>query len=822
MGLFSALLLQFLQQHPYTRWQKLHAPVPAPGAIVWIRQRRWRVEQTRRDGNVLRLDVVDRTDRLTFLAPFDRHRLAVPAVRPREVRPQRAWAYLAALVAQVEGTHALQSALAARFEILPHQLEPALAVLSGTRRVLIADEVGLGKTVQAGLVVTEICRRNPAARVMIVVPTTLRDQWLDELRQRFDVPAMVADRVALGRVTRDVAFGGSPWERRGVWIASLDYLKQRHVLDALPLHAWDLVVVDEAHDACGSSDRHEACAEIARRARHLVLLTATPHSGDQRRFARLVALGRISGARDPLAVFRRTRSGLSASPGRRVRWHLVTLSAEQAQLLSALGAFEAMVLRSAPRAAREGAMLLLSVLRKRALSTVHALGRSLDRRQSWLDDPERAGASPWFQPRLALDLEDDCMDETERRAISADVGLAAGQERAWLRRLRALAAIAARADSKLARVARLVTRTHEPVVIFSEFRDSANALTRRLSGDCQVAALHGGQTDVVRRGELARFLNGQARVLVATDVAGQGLNLQARARWVVSLELPWRPHRLEQRIGRVDRIGQRLGPHLTILVARHPMESALLVGLARHSMRAARSLGPGALGVVDPTESVLAEALIAGGPSPESSAPPPDPVPLVIAFNRPARALARRLLTCRAALSKWRGTLLDPHRPWRAVLRSPRAMASVRGPVALLAFMVRITDHNEAVVAQRVIAVVVHAWHEDRAQPMIDEARNRAAERMQGRLRRLRVVAGRRAERVAEDLRALERHLRSLRCPEEVQPGLFARRLAHSARPALTAAEEPTLPPPSEPVIDALKSTPPVLVGLFISRRPLP
>jgi SNF2 family DNA or RNA helicase len=122
------------------------------------------------------------------------------------------------------------------------------------------------------------------------------------------------------------------------------------------------------------------------------------------------------------------------------------------------------------------------------------------------------------------------------------------------------------------RVVRLISRTDEPVIVFTEFRDSLTVLVNRLQLLRPVSVLHGGMTAAERAEAVDRLQAGTDTALVATDVAGQGLNLQHRCRWVISLELPWNPARLEQRIGRVDRIGQQRPVHFTLLVARHDAE----------------------------------------------------------------------------------------------------------------------------------------------------------------------------------------------------------------------------------------------------------
>ena len=204
-------------------------------------------------------------------------------------------------------------------------------------------------------------------------------------------------------------------------------------------------------------------------------------------------------------------------------------------------------------------------------------------------------------------------------------------------RLESLAASASQRDSKLARVSALLGRTREPAIVFTEYRDSLEALRARLSRSVALACLHGGQSATERRAELSRFVNGDARVLAATDVAGVGLNLHMRARWVVTLDLPWNPMRLDQRIGRVDRIGQTRSVHHTILMARHPHE----VHVRRH---------------LDQRAAAAREAL---GLDPESRTAPDDvharlPTPCD-AYRRSGRWTARRLERRRRLAARWRG-----------------------------------------------------------------------------------------------------------------------------------------------------------------------
>jgi len=597
---------------------------------------------------------------MTFLSPFDRAMAPPRRRRPMRVRRQQALAKLAHLVARRPDARIPLTALDARMDLLPHQLTPALASLAGHSRLVIADDVGLGKTIQAALVIAEVQRRERAARALVIAPATLRDQWAAELASRFALSPTLADRVNLDALSRAGAFGDNPWRRVGVWIASPDFLKQRHVLDSLPPDPWDVVVIDEAHVVCGDSDRFETCQQIARRARRLLLLTATPHSGDEVRFRRLFDLGRHDerhGSTDAPMVFRRTRESLGMPVARRVRWHFVTPSGIEARTLGALTVFERAV-TDATRGDTSGhALLLLSVLRKRALSTFAALSRTVSRRLGWLGETSDEHALDWTQPRLTFDDITDDAAEEERTALTAHTGLDSGKERSWLRRLRQLADEAARRDTKVARLSSLVCRTTEPVVIFTEFRDSLTAIERTLHLSRSSATLHGAQDPVERRANLKRFLDGGASVLLTTDVASQGLNLQERARWVVSLELPWNPARLEQRVGRVDRLGQQRIPHMTLLVSRHPAESGLLAHVAKRVLTARREFSEDSLPAL-PSEAALRVALMQSSPLPDAGpALSPSSEPALVSnlrWRRLERAIAVELRQRRDLSQYWR------------------------------------------------------------------------------------------------------------------------------------------------------------------------
>lgn len=755
---------------------------PVPGSIVWLRQRRWRVERARVDRHVVRLDVARNERRLTILAPFDRPEPIARSRRTIRARRQHGLARLAHLLASSQTIHEVRSAVDARIDLWAHQFEPVSSVLNGQRRLLIADEVGLGKTIQAGLILAELRRRGQLRRALVVTPASLREQWTSELGRRFALEVSSAEASGLLDGLRTGRAGNNPWERPGIWIASIDFLKQRHVMDGMPFAAWDVVIVDEAQLAVGRTDRNDACDEIGRRARCLVLLSATPHSGDEARFSQLLRLGALPSAQDKLEIFRRTRADVLLPHGRVVRWRRIAPSMQLARLLDALQGFERAILRRARPARHDTALLLLSVLRKRALSTVAALDRSLARRLEWIDAPARACALDWLQPRLGFDNDDDLNDE-ERTALVADVGMPSVQERTWLRRLRTLASEALRHDSKVRGLATLVSRASEPVVIFTEFRDSLEHLQRHLAPHRAVAMVHGGQLDHVRQRELVRFTSGAASVLLATDVGGLGLNLQERARWVVNLELPWNPTRLEQRIGRVDRMGQTRRVHATLLTLQHAVEHPVLASLCRRALTAQRTFDPSALmDIAPPRDLVMAAALIDGRSLPDARSTVQTIVPTTV-HRRRARALVRVTATRRRLRGLWRGPEITGSRPLRTTTNVARiACRSHRlQPHMLLVFAVPILDEAGDTVERHLVAFTF-----DRAIDLAGRSAARIAleartiERIAARIRRLQRLLVGVVQRRVDAQQAIALHLHSLRCPEEAQLGLFSQREARA------------------------------------------
>jgi hypothetical protein len=279
--------------------------------------------------------------------------------------------------------------------------------------------------------------------------------------------------------------------------------------------------------------------------------------------------------------------------------------------------------------------------------------------------------------------------------------------------------------------------------------------------------------------ELERFTRGPASVLLATDVAAQGLNLQMRSRWVISFELPWNPLRLEQRAGRVDRIGQQRTTRLTVLIARHEAEAGLLANLARRILTARRAFGDDVFPAA-PDEKQIGASLL----SADSSAGRDDgcirpvvqrgPVALCRVWVRPARAEARRLLRLRALAQRWQVRVDDLRRPvWSAHARLRR----LHGNATLAVIAVPLLDRRGSVVEQRIVAMRVDAgvdmsrrWRE-----YFDTLRRLAARAAVARATRLtRLLTARAASDIAIDRAIGATLIENLTWPD--QPGLFDRR----------------------------------------------
>jgi superfamily II DNA or RNA helicase len=511
----------------------------------------------------------------------------------------------------------LSAPFRAGIEIEDYQLDPVVRAVQMPRvGLLIADDVGLGKTIEAGLVALELFERHRANRMLIVCPADLLVKWRDEMRDKFGLEFHIVNSELLRQLRRTRGIHVNPWSHYPRIITSIDYLKRERPLrlmretlprahESLYPRRIDLLIVDEAHNVAPSgrgqyaidSLRTGAIRTIAPHAEHKLFLTATPHNGysesfsallelvDDQRFARGVKPDRQQ--LDTVLV-RRLKSELPPDDLGRPRFpkrviraiELDVPPAEQAAL-DALRAYSAGLLRASGREGRLAAEFVAMILKKRFFSSPAAFGATLEVHRRSLgraSAAREAAAHAGFLFTEDEEADDEAFEERIEEAVdeaSAIVGQAAPSGAVVLRELTAWAdAATAQGDAKSKELVDWVERLVRPggtwsrdrVIVFTEYRATLNWLFARFAAAGLTAAgrtslLYGGMAGDDRERVKAAFQADPAespvRILLATDAASEGIDLQNHCSRVVHYEIPWNPTRLEQRNGRVDRHGQR-------------------------------------------------------------------------------------------------------------------------------------------------------------------------------------------------------------------------------------------------------------------------
>lgn len=639
--------------------QLLHTDKDRIGA----RGRWWDVEQIERAGRratIVHLSrLADEAAALVAIAPAEP--LARGVAPSRLASPRDPLDAARRLLERERRAFGLRAVHRLNGRLHPWQLTAALALARGHSRVLVADAAGTGKTVTAALAIAESLA-TADSRCLVLVPAHLITQWCHELERRVSVEPIVCDAAGVRRLERTLPAGRQAWSMSGCLVAPLDYVKQPHVLPGLSRLTWDLLVIDEAHNACGDSERHKACDALARRARQVLLMTATPSDGTGARFAVLHHLG----GSEPLVMLR--HAGCPSGSAVRDRRLRVRPDPSLVALHDALTDYAAMLV-GGPRGNTPGMHLLTSLFTRRLLSSVHALRLSLARRLALMD-----GALRFSQTSL--------FDEDVDATLAAPSGLAQDDEQVAIAQLIDLARQAEAHERRPRMLERLLDRTDEPALVFTCYADTALWLADRLA-ERSACAIHGQQPPATIDATVRAFTSGSLRVLIATDIAAEGLNLHARCRRVVHYDLPWRPSTLQQRNGRVDRLGQARQPHSTLLMDD--------VAAAHAAYTAVRALSD-RMAVDEPRTArrwrILADAEVRRArarrepPDPISALPLPDDQTHIIdiaLFDRAGATVERRGIAITAtedAATRW--AELWVRRRSRALARSLRARARRR------------------------------------------------------------------------------------------------------------------------------------------------
>jgi superfamily II DNA or RNA helicase len=624
--------------------------VPELGQVVRCRDRVWAVNEVvpstlppdavagTRPQHLVRMSSLEDDafgDELTVLWELEPGTHVIPhqeLPRPEPGRldpPKRLEAFLDAVrwgAVATADSRALQAPFRSGITIEDYQLDPVVRALSMPRvNLLIADDVGLGKTIEAGLVVQELLLRHRARTVIVVCPAGLCVKWQEEMRDRFGLEFRIVGTDAVRQLRRDRGVGANVFTSFPRLIVSIDWLKDRRAQSLLDEtlsgvdhrrtpRRFDLLIVDEVHAAAPGgrgryavdSLRTKAIQRLAPHCEHRLFLSATPHNGyeesftallellDPQRFARGVKPNREQLARVLVRRLKRElREELPPNPDGTPRFaerHVlampITYPDDERTAHDMLDRY-AQLRREhyAKGSKRSAADFVTLLLKKRLLSSPAAFANTLAKHRATLDRGVGSPASD-AQLQAAWDRSDDGSTDDESGELVAEVLATASRGQApltsdeldlldrlsaWAEKRRSLPD--ARAEALLAWL-REVCRTpdggwtDERVIVFTEYRDTQKWLIDLLlssgfgDGGERIAAMYGGMDTDAREHTKAEFQadpsRSPVRILVATDAASEGIDLQRQCWRMLHWEIPWNPSRLEQRNGRVDRL---LQPH---------------------------------------------------------------------------------------------------------------------------------------------------------------------------------------------------------------------------------------------------------------------
>jgi superfamily II DNA or RNA helicase len=547
------------------------------------------------------------------------------------VRIRLAYAFDPYFAVSLSGVRALPHQLEAVYErLLP---QPRL-------RFILAHDPGAGKTIMAGLLIKELKLRGAIERVLVLVPSPLTPQWQDELAEKFQETFEIIDsHIEMGQLAGNIwqrfpqVIASMDYAKRD--IGDNPAAPTRSVHDAVLQCSWDLVIVDEAHKASANqygaeikpTKRYRLVEDLSKspRVNHMLFLTATPHQGKEdqfRLFLRLLDPDQFSGldmedihrllGEDPCPFFqRRVKDDLRDFNGRKLflprnaYTQDFELSGPESDLYRDVTRYIQNFLGKTYTGRRRMAVALArSVLQRRLASSLHAITESLRRRserlQGSLDELEKLPVDARERRLRELgvivevddetdydDTDDEDRDRASTEVMVADSIDALRREVAEVRRLHGKATglrdASPSVEAKLRRLKDCLDRAEfrelaeggGKLLIFTEHRDTLEHLERSLrSWGYSVVTIHGGHNAVDRKERRRRF-DQEEQICVATDAAGEGVNLQF-CHLMINYDVPWNPNRLEQRMGRIHRIGQDREVHVFNFIAVNTEEGRVL------------------------------------------------------------------------------------------------------------------------------------------------------------------------------------------------------------------------------------------------------
>ena len=538
----------------------------------------------------------------------------------------------------------------ARVDPLPHQLEAVYDYFISLPRIrfLLADDPGAGKTIMAGLLLKELKIRGLVKRTLIITPANLSFQWQRELKDKF----RESFDIVRGEILR-ANYGSNPWQEKNQAITSVSWVSRiEDANESLMRSQWDLIIVDEAHKMSASSPDKKTLAyrlgeALSSRTDHYLLMTATPHKGDPKNFCLFLELldrdvyGDVKSLEEAMRrnsapfYLRRVKEALVSFPdpetgsvkklftNRRVQTVEFQIDADEWDFYDALTRYvEDQSIKAAAEDSARGRALgfTMAMLQRRFASSIFAVRRSLermrDKRQKILEDPEKYRQEQ-IEKKIPDDF-DDLPDEEREKILQKLEEVVASIDPAALREeilqlekliRQALLLEEREIESKLVRLRQVITDRgvfqdrDMKLLIFTENKETLDYLVRKLrEWDLSVTQIHGGMKIGDRdtpdsRLYAEREFRDDCQVMVATEAAGEGINLQF-CWFMINYDIPWNPIRLEQRMGRIHRYGQEKNCLILNFVATNTREGRVLHKLFERIERIEDDLDPERTGKV--------------------------------------------------------------------------------------------------------------------------------------------------------------------------------------------------------------------------------
>ena len=614
--------------------------VPESGQLVEVRRRQWIVEDVA--GSAFRSLFTKTGQELVSLVSVDEDALGEelqvmwdlePGARILERAglpvisgcddPTRLQAFLDAVrwgaTANADRSF-LQSPFRSGVSSEDYQLDPVVRAIDMARvNLLIADDVGLGKTIEAGLVIQELLVRYRARTVLVVCPSSLQLKWQVEMQEKFGLEFRIVDTEYLKRLRRQQGIHANPWSSFPRLITSMDWMKSgealRLIKDVLPPHItyprkFDILVVDEAHNVAPATATHYAVESqrtslirrIAPHFEHRIFLSATPHNGyqesftsllellDDQRFARNIMPDEKQLQR---VMVRRMKTDLVDAEGkpiypkREIKALEVDYSAEEKEAHELLKRYNESLSKHSGGRHQFARQFVLTLLKKRLFSSPRAFAITLDKHRDALSTHKRkpdALDERILRKAIAKVEEDSSDDQQIEESISNGVAEAtasaitlAPEQQGLLDELLSWATTAkGKPDSRAKAILNWLDTNIRPngkwgdarVILFTEYRATHTWLFEILTthgyGGDRLMQLH-GSLDREERDEITAAFQAapnlsRVRILLATDAASEGIDLQNHCNFLIHVEIPWNPNVMEQRNGRIDRHGQKKPP----------------------------------------------------------------------------------------------------------------------------------------------------------------------------------------------------------------------------------------------------------------------